>query len=79
MHGVSAPSTEPGKQRPWMQMQYIRSPVHTLCIGHASSMAAILLAAGEPGHRGESKRPVVESPWSPFTSECQRFWHPPQL
>jgi len=32
-------------------MQYIRSPVHTLCIGHASSMAAILLAAGEPGQR----------------------------
>ena len=32
-------------------MQYVRSPVHTLCIGHASSMAAILLAAGEPGHR----------------------------
>jgi hypothetical protein len=22
---------------------------------------------------GESKRPVVESPWSQFTSECQRF------
>ena len=32
-------------------MQFIRSPVHTLCIGHASSMAAILLAAGEPEHR----------------------------
>ena len=32
-------------------MQFIRSPVHTICIGHASSMAAILLAAGEPGHR----------------------------
>ena len=32
-------------------MQYIRSPVHTLCIGHASSMAAILLAAGEPRQR----------------------------
>jgi hypothetical protein len=22
---------------------------------------------------GESQRPVVESPWSLFTSECQRF------
>ena len=32
-------------------MQYIRSPVHTLCIGNASSMAAILLAAGEPRQR----------------------------
>eukprot|EP01047_Picozoa_sp_COSAG01_P009788 COSAG01_NODE_405_length_17466_cov_554.403697_20_plen_76_part_00 len=29
--------------------------------------------------RGESKRLVVESPWSQFTSECQRFGHPPRL
>jgi hypothetical protein len=28
---------------------------------------------------GESKRRVVESPWSQFTSECQRFGHPPRL
>jgi hypothetical protein len=29
---------------------------------------------------GESKRlVVVESPWSQFTSECQRFGHPPRL
>ena len=32
-------------------MQYISSPVRTVCIGHAESMAAILLASGEPGHR----------------------------
>ena len=32
-------------------MQYINAPVHTMAIGHASSMAAILLAAGETGHR----------------------------
>ena len=32
-------------------MQYIDAPVHTLCVGHASSMAAILLAAGAPGQR----------------------------
>ena len=32
-------------------MQYVRSPVHTPCIGHAASMAAILLAAGEPRQR----------------------------
>jgi hypothetical protein len=24
------------------------------------------------------KRPVVESPWSQLTSECQRFGHPPR-
>jgi hypothetical protein len=29
--------------------------------------------------RGESRRLVVESPWSQFTSECQRFRHPPRL
>ncbi|KAK9798517.1 hypothetical protein WJX73_006106 [Symbiochloris irregularis] len=32
-------------------MQYIRSPVATLCMGQAASMASLLLAAGEPGHR----------------------------
>jgi hypothetical protein len=28
---------------------------------------------------GESKRLVVEWPWSQLTSECQRFCHPPRL
>ena len=32
-------------------MQYIRSPITTLCVGQASSMAALLLAAGTPGRR----------------------------
>jgi ATP-dependent Clp protease, protease subunit len=32
-------------------MQYIRPDVSTICIGQASSMAAILLAAGEKGKR----------------------------
>jgi ATP-dependent Clp protease protease subunit len=32
-------------------MQYIKSKVSTICIGQASSMAAVLLAAGEPGMR----------------------------
>ena len=32
-------------------MQYIRSPVTTVCIGMAASMGSFLLAAGEPGHR----------------------------
>ena len=30
-------------------MQYIKSPVSTLCIGQASSMGSFLLAAGEKG------------------------------
>lgn len=32
-------------------MQYIKSPVSTICIGMAASMAAILLSAGEKGKR----------------------------
>lgn len=32
-------------------MQYIKSPVSTVCIGMAASMGSFLLAAGEAGHR----------------------------
>lgn len=32
-------------------MTYIKSPVSTVCVGGAASMAAILLAGGEPGKR----------------------------
>ncbi|KAJ3275613.1 hypothetical protein HDV01_007616 [Terramyces sp. JEL0728] len=32
-------------------MQYISSPVSTVCIGQACSMGSLLLAAGEPGQR----------------------------
>lgn len=32
-------------------MQFIESPVNTICVGMAASMASILLAAGEKGHR----------------------------
>ena len=32
-------------------MQYIKSPVATMCIGQAASMAAVLLGAGEKGKR----------------------------
>ncbi len=32
-------------------MQYIRSPVSTVCIGQAASMGSLLLAAGEPNLR----------------------------
>lgn len=33
-------------------MQMIKAPVHTVCTGMAASMAAVLLAGGEPGYRG---------------------------
>jgi ATP-dependent Clp protease, protease subunit len=32
-------------------IQFMGPPVHTVCIGQACSAAAVLLAAGEPGHR----------------------------
>ncbi len=32
-------------------MQYVKSPVSTICIGMAASMGAVLLAAGEKGKR----------------------------
>ncbi len=32
-------------------MQYIKPPVHTVCIGQAASMGSLLLTAGEAGHR----------------------------
>ena len=32
-------------------MQYIKSPVHTVCVGMAASMGALLLVAGEKGKR----------------------------
>ncbi len=32
-------------------MQFIKSPVHTTCMGMAASMGAFLLCAGEPGKR----------------------------
>jgi ATP-dependent Clp protease, protease subunit len=32
-------------------MQFLGPPIHTVCVGQAASAAAVLLAAGEPGHR----------------------------
>ncbi|KAI9606974.1 hypothetical protein KEM48_001686 [Puccinia striiformis f. sp. tritici PST-130] len=34
-----------------IEMQYVRSPVHTICIGQACSMGSILLGAGAKGFR----------------------------
>jgi ATP-dependent Clp protease, protease subunit len=33
-------------------IQFMSAPVNTMCMGLAASMAAVLLAAGEPGKRG---------------------------
>ncbi|MFS8030925.1 putative endopeptidase Clp [Helianthus anomalus] len=32
-------------------MQYIRSPINTICLGQAASMGSLLFAAGAKGER----------------------------
>ena len=46
-------------------MQFVKSPIATICIGQASSMAAILLAGGEHGRRGAlaNSRIMIHQPW----------------
>lgn len=46
-------------------MQYISPEVHTWCVGMAASMAAVLLAAGEPGHRHAlpHAKVMIHQPW----------------
>ena len=53
-------------------MQYIRSPVTTLCIGQASSMGSFLLAAGEKGHRLSlpNSRIMVHQPSAGFQGQA---------
>ncbi len=45
-------------------MQYIRPAVHTICMGQAASMGALLLAAGEKGKRSAlpNSRIVIHQP-----------------
>lgn len=40
-------------------MKFIQSPVHTICVGMAASMASVLLAGGEPGHRHALPNSIV--------------------
>lgn len=46
-------------------MQFISCPVHTYCIGQAASMGAVLLTAGEKGHRFSlpNARIMIHQPW----------------
>lgn len=45
-------------------MQYIKSPVSTVCIGQAASMGSLLLAGGQKGHRFalENARIMIHQP-----------------
>ena len=46
-------------------IQFISCPVHTYCIGQAASMGAVLLTAGEKGHRFAlpNARIMIHQPW----------------
>ena len=53
-------------------MQYIKSPVSTLCIGQASSMGSFLLSAGETGKRFSlpNSRIMVHQPSAGFQGQA---------
>lgn len=53
-------------------MRHIKSPVGTLCMGQAASMAAVLLAGGEPGMRRAlpSSRIMVHQPSGGFRGQA---------
>ncbi len=53
-------------------MQYISSPVATLCMGQAASMGALLLAAGEPGMRFclPNSRVMIHQPSGGFQGQA---------
>jgi ATP-dependent Clp protease protease subunit len=46
-------------------IQFIRNDVTTICVGQAASMAAVLLAAGEPKKRFSlpHSRVLIHQPW----------------
>lgn len=53
-------------------MQYIRSDVSTICIGQASSMGALLLAAGKKGkrHALPNARIMIHQPMGGFQGQA---------
>ena len=46
-------------------MQFVRSPITTICVGQCASMAAVLLAAGTKGKRFAlpNSRILIHQPW----------------
>ena len=53
-------------------MQFIKSDVSTYCVGQASSMGALLLAAGRPGKRYAlpHARIMIHQPWGGFQGQA---------
>ena len=56
-------------------MRSLSSPVHTACLGHCESMAAVLLAAGEQGHRTALPNSRIMVPPAPGSARLA----PPRL
>ncbi len=56
-------------------MQYIASPVATLCLGQAASMGALLLCAGAPGMRYAlpNSRILIHQPMGGFQGQATDF------
>jgi len=53
-------------------MQYVRSPVSTICIGQCASMGALLLTAGEPGKRFSlpNSRIMIHQPLGGYSGQA---------
>lgn len=53
-------------------MQYITSPVRTLCLGQAASMGAVLLAAGQSGlrHALPNSRIMIHQPMGGYQGQA---------
>ena len=62
-------------------MQYINSPVSTLCIGQASSMGSFLLSAGEKGKRYSlpNSRIMVHQPSAGFQGQADIQIHAKEI
>jgi ATP-dependent Clp protease protease subunit len=53
-------------------MQHVRSPVATMCLGQAASMAAVLLASGQKGRRMAlpNSRVLIHQPLGGVTGQA---------
>jgi len=54
-------------------IQYLKSDVQTICLGQAASMAALIVAAGEPGKRLvlPSSRMLIHQPWGGASGQAR--------
>lgn len=55
-------------------MRLCKSPIHTLCYGMAASMAAVIFACGEKGHRYilPHSEIMIHQPWRSFKTDIKQ-------